>query len=107
MKATLDDIRKIEDLEDGSSVYEIGTPEPEETTSDSFYQNLTEDFSEEGLKKLSAFLLDSIDKDNLSRKEWMESVEKAKQYLDSQLRIWKMSLLNKLPVLLIQPLLIP
>jgi hypothetical protein len=81
MKATLDDIRKIEDLEDGSSVYEIGTPEPEETTSDSFYQNLTEDFSEEGLKKLSAFLLDSIDKDNLSRKEWMESVEKAKQYL--------------------------
>jgi len=81
MKATLDDIRKIEDLEDGSSVYEIGTPELEETTSDSFYQNLTEDFSEEGLKKLSAFLLDSIDKDNLSRKEWMESVEKAKQYL--------------------------
>lgn len=81
MKATLDDIRKIEDLEDGSSVYEIGTPEPEETTSDSFYQNLAEDFSEEGLKKLSAFLLDSIDKDNLSRKEWMESVEKAKQYL--------------------------
>ena len=81
MKATLDDIRKIEDLEDGSSVYEIGTPEPEETTSDSFYQNLAEDFSEEGLKKLSAFLLDSIDKDNLSRKEWMESVEKVKQYL--------------------------
>lgn len=81
MKVTLDDIRKIEDLEDGSSVYEIGTPELEETTSDSFYQNLTEDFSEEGLKKLSAFLLDSIDKDNLSRKEWMESVEKAKQYL--------------------------
>jgi hypothetical protein len=81
MKATLDDIRKIEDLEDGSSVYEIGTPELEETTSDSFYQNLAEDFSEEGLKKLSAFLLDSIDKDNLSRKEWMESVEKAKQYL--------------------------
>ena len=81
MKATLDDIRKIEDLEDGSSVYEIGTPEPEETTSDSFYQNLAEDFSEEGLKKLSAFLLDSIDKDNLSRKDWMESVEKAKQYL--------------------------
>lgn len=81
MKATLDDIRKIEDLEDGSSVYEIGTPEPEETTSDSFYQNLTEDFSEEGLKKLSVFLLDSIEKDNLSRKEWMESVEKAKKYL--------------------------
>lgn len=81
MKATLDDIRKIEDLEDGSSVYEIGTPEPEETTSDSFYQNLAEDFSEEGLKKLSVFLLDSIEKDNLSRKEWMESVEKAKQYL--------------------------
>jgi hypothetical protein len=81
MKATLDDIRKIEDLEDGSSVYEIGTPELEETTSDSFYQNLAEDFSEEGLKKLSVFLLDSIEKDNLSRKEWMESVEKAKQYL--------------------------
>jgi hypothetical protein len=81
MKATLDDIRKIEDLEDGSSVYEIGTPEPEETTSDSFYQNLAEDFSEEGLKKLSVFLFDSIEKDNLSRKEWMESVEKVKKYL--------------------------
>jgi hypothetical protein len=81
MKATLDDIRKIEDLEDGSSVYEIGTPEPEETMSDSFYQNLAEDFSEEGLKKLSVFLLDSIEKDNLSRKDWIESVEKVKQYL--------------------------
>lgn len=80
MKATLDDIRKVEDLEDGSSIYEIGAP-VQETSNDSFYQNLAEDFSEEGLKKLSAFLLDSIEEDNLSRKDWMESVDKIKQYL--------------------------
>lgn len=81
MKTTSDNIRKIEDLEDGSSVYEIGTPAPEETGSDSFYQNLAEDFSEEGLKKLSAFLIEAIEKDNESRKNWIESVEKVKQYL--------------------------
>lgn len=81
MKAVNDDIRKIEDLEDGSSVYEIGTPTPEETSSDNFYQNLAEDFSEEGLKKLSTFLIDSIEEDNLSRKDWIESVEKVKKYL--------------------------
>lgn len=80
MKATLDDIRKVEDLEDGSSIYEIGAP-VQETSNDSFYQNLAEDFLEEGLKKLSAFLLDSIEEDNLSRKDWMESVDKIKQYL--------------------------
>jgi hypothetical protein len=80
MKAPLDDIRKVEDLEDGSSIYEIGAP-MQETANDSFYQNLAEDFPEEGLKKLSAFLLDSIEEDNLSRKDWMESVDKIKQYL--------------------------
>lgn len=81
MKTTADDIRKIEDLEDGSSIYEIGAPLPEKTGTDSFYQNLAEDFSEEGLKKLSTFLLEAIEKDNLSRKEWLESVEKVKKYL--------------------------
>lgn len=80
MKATLDDIRKVEDLEDGSSIYEIGAP-VQETSNDSFYQNLADDFPEEGLKKLSVFLLDSIEEDNLSRKDWMESVDKIKQYL--------------------------
>lgn len=81
MKTSDNDIRKVEELEDGSSVYEIGAPAAEEKGTGSFYDNLAKKFPEDARKKLSSYLLDSIEKDIESRKEWMESVERIKQYL--------------------------
>jgi hypothetical protein len=81
MKTTDDDIRKIEELEDGSSVYEIG-PSPEKANEETaFYANLAIKFSEDARKRLSSFLLESIEKDIEARADWITSVEKAKQYL--------------------------
>lgn len=77
-----EDIREIEQLEDGSSVYEIGKPQSETEEELSFYENLAVDsLPEDALKKLSNFLLESIEEDIESRKEWMDSVDKIKQYL--------------------------
>jgi len=81
MKIADNDIRKIEELEDGSTIYEIGKPPREPKSESSFYDNLAVDFPEDARKKLSAFLLDSIEEDSLSRKEWLDSVEKIKKYL--------------------------
>ena len=75
------DIREIEQLEDGSSVYEIGKP-PSEEGDGSFYDNLAvESLQEDVLKKLSTFLLESIEKDIEARKPWLDAIEKAKPYL--------------------------
>lgn len=82
MKTADEEIRKIEDLEDGSTVYEIGAPSKEETTEESdFYENLAAKFSEEAKKKLSSFLLDAIKEDIKVREKWLEPIEKAKLYL--------------------------
>lgn len=81
MKTADKDIRKLEDLEDGSSVYEIGELPNVETKPSTFYDNLANKFPEDGLKKLSAYLLEAIEQDIKSRQEWMDSVEKVKQYL--------------------------
>lgn len=76
----IDDIRKVEELEDGSSVYEFGNPVQEEVATE-FHSNLAINFSEEGLKKISTDLINSIEEDILSRKEWLTAVEKVKKYL--------------------------
>jgi len=81
MKTIDDDIRKIEELEDGSSVYEVGPPPQKEDEDSAFYANLAIKFSEEARKRLSSFLLESIEKDIEARQDWLTSVEKAKQYL--------------------------
>lgn len=76
-----EDIRKVEDLENGDSVYEIGSELQERNNDDSFYANIAEDLSESGRNKLSAFLLEAIDQDLESRAKWMESIDKVKSYL--------------------------
>lgn len=75
-----DEIRKIEDLEDGSSMYEFG-PEILPEREEDFYGNLAETLSEQSLKKLSAYLLESIEEDIEARRDWIESVETVKEYL--------------------------
>ena len=78
-----EDIRELEELEDGSSVYEIGTPEKEDTDySDSFNKNLAgTTLKDNALKKLSVFLLESIDKDIEASEKWMATLKKVKEYL--------------------------
>ncbi|CAB4124224.1 hypothetical protein UFOVP51_81 [uncultured Caudovirales phage] len=82
MKTADEDIRKIEELEDGSSLYEIGDTEDEVKTEDTdFYENLAIGFSDEARKKLSSFLLEAIEQDIEVREQWLTPVEKAKKYL--------------------------
>lgn len=82
MKTADEDIRKIEELEDGSSLYEIGAIEDEIKAEETdFYENLATSFSDEANKKLSSFLLESIEQDIEVREQWLAPVEKAKQYL--------------------------
>jgi hypothetical protein len=77
-----EDIRELEELEDGSSIYEIGPPEIEENPSDSFYKNLAgTTLKDNALNKLSVFLLESIDKDIEASEKWMSSLKKVKEYL--------------------------
>lgn len=79
----IDDLREVEQLEDGSSVYEIGPPvthSPEEDEGD-FYKNLANHKSDEELKKMAVFLLDSIGQDIEANEKWMQSINKVKPYL--------------------------
>lgn len=75
-------IREIEKLEDGSSVYAFDTPANDQNTqAGQFHANLANELDDNSLKKLSSFLLESIDEDIESRKAWMDTVEKVKAYL--------------------------
>lgn len=82
MKIADKDIREVELLEDGSSVYEIG-PEFDEIDESSglFHENLAVNMPEDSRKKLSAFLLNAIDEDITARKPWIDAVKKAEKYL--------------------------
>lgn len=84
MKFSDNEIREIEQLPDGSSVYEIGAipeEEPKAKHEDSFYENLAIDFPEDGRKRLSSFLLDAIKEDIESRREWLDAVARIKKYM--------------------------
>jgi hypothetical protein len=77
----IEDIVPIEDLEDGSTVYEINEPKPEINEELNFFQNLAEDLTDQERNKLSSNLLNSIDEDIEARKGWLDSVKKVKEYL--------------------------
>jgi len=54
----------------------------ESSADDDFYaENLVEQLSDANLKKLAEDLLQSIDEDIASRREWIETAEKAEKYL--------------------------
>lgn len=81
MKNSENEIREVESLEDGSSVYEIG-PQIKDEIDEDFHANLAVDgIKESSLKKLSSFLLDAIEEDLEARREWLDSIQKVKQYL--------------------------
>ncbi len=82
MKTSDEDIRKIEDLEDGSSIYEIGSIlEEEEPANTNFNENIAAKFPEAARKKLSAFLLEGIEQDIVVRQKWLQPIQTAKPYL--------------------------
>jgi len=81
MKFATDTITPIEELEDGSTIYEVREPELEQNSDNSFYANLAEDLTESSRHKLSTYLLEAIDEDIEARKDWLTSVQKVKEYL--------------------------
>jgi hypothetical protein len=81
MKISTENITPVEELEDGSTIYEVGASEIEPNSDNSFYANLAEDLSESSRNKLSTYLLEQIDEDIEARKDWLTSVQKVKEYL--------------------------
>ena len=81
-----EDINKLEDLEDGSTVYEIGKPELEQTTKDDkFDANLALKMKDETLKKISSYILDCLEEDTEARQPWLDIHNKVKKYLGHNL----------------------
>lgn len=81
MQLADDNIISREELEDGSTVYEIGEEILPQNDHSGFYSNLAENLSESNRLKLSATLLEQIEEDIEARSEWLDSVQKVKDYL--------------------------
>jgi hypothetical protein len=81
MEILTENITPVEELEDGSTIYEVGESEPEQNSDNSFYANLAEDMTDSSRHKLSTYLLEQIDEDIEARKDWLTSVQKVKEYL--------------------------
>ena len=76
-----EDINKVEDLEDGSTVYEIGKPNKEEDVTSRFDDNLALKMRDDTLKKISTYILDCIEADIKVRQPWLDVHDKCKKYL--------------------------
>jgi len=76
----LDVINKIEELDDGSSVYEVGERQDQRLKDDKFHANLAVNMKEGALKKLSEFLLSAIEDDIEARQPWLDLHNKFKKY---------------------------
>ncbi len=76
----LDAINKVDDLEDGSSIYEIGDPANEKVKDSKFHSNLAEGMKDGTLKKLAEYVLECIDEDIEARQPWLDLHNKLKKY---------------------------
>ena len=54
---------------------------PEDFSDEGFYDNLAEDYPEDAQKKLSSYLIEMIDEDIEARKDWLEAANKVKAYM--------------------------
>jgi hypothetical protein len=87
-----DNLKKIDELSDGSVLFEIGEDAEEELERESvFYENLADYLDESLLGKLSIDLLDGIEQDKESREQWEESIETGMKYLGIKLEDFKNS----------------
>jgi hypothetical protein len=82
---TDEDINKVEDLENGDTVYEIGKPELEQVKDDKFDANLALKMKDEALKKVSTYILDCLEEDIEARQPWLDIHNKVKKYLGHNL----------------------
>ena len=80
-----EDINKVEDLEDGSTVYEIGKSDDVLQSEDGFDDNLALTMKDETLKALSTYILDCLDEDISARQPWLDVHNKVKKYLGHNL----------------------
>ena len=80
-----EDINKVEDLEDGSTVYEIGKPEVSRGSPDKFDDNLALKMKDETLKDISTYILECLDEDIEARQPWLDIHNKVKKYLGHNL----------------------
>ena len=74
-----EDINKVEDLENGDTVYEIGKPELEQVKDDKFDANLALKMKDETLTKISTYILDCIEEDIEARQPWLDIHNKVKK----------------------------
>ena len=80
-----EDINKVEDLENGDTVYEIGKPDIPQSTSDKFDDNLAIKMKDETLKDISTYILECLDEDIEARQPWLDIHNKVKKYLGHNL----------------------
>ena len=68
MEILTENITPVEELEDGSTVYKIGSDNEEQISNDNFYANLAEELSESSRNKLSTYLYPSQMKNKVYKK---------------------------------------
>lgn len=78
-----EDINELETLEDGSVVYGLGKPyTPFKEDKGSFYKNLAgTSLNDDALRRLSSYLIETIEKDKAASEQWFESINYVKKYL--------------------------
>jgi len=84
----LENISKVRDLPDGSSLFEIlnseeGEDEPKGKKD--FYDNLAEELNDSELKNLAINLIEKIEEDKDSRQDWEKTINLALKYLGFKL----------------------
>jgi len=80
-----EDINAVEELEDGSTVYEIGKPQAEDKKHDKFDDNLALSMKNDTLKAISTYILECLDEDIEARQPWLDIHTKVKKYLGHNL----------------------
>jgi hypothetical protein len=81
---------KIEDLPDGSTVYELGeSSQQQDDEEENFKENLAEKMPETALAGIASKILDGIEQDKESRTEWEQSYLNGIKYLGWKLEDFK------------------
>lgn len=87
-----ENIKKIQDLPDGSSIYETIDDESEEQKDDvieEFTENLAESIPDNELSLLAVTLLDGIQDDRDSREQWEHSITQGMKYMGIKIQEFK------------------
>ena len=79
-----EEINKIEDNPDGSTIYEVGRPQPI-SNDNSFSKNLALEMSEDMLKSISKYMIECLDEDTEARQPWLDLHKKAEKYIGNDL----------------------